>query len=80
MRYENNGRKGTVSFALTILQRRLASPEAIYQSIHRRRERLQKRLQEEEAEARIGCPTKFWTGDNLRLASSHRPRRLGRRF
>lgn len=47
---ENNGRKGTVGFALTILQRRLASsPEAIYQSIHRRRERLQKRLQEEEA-------------------------------
>jgi superfamily II DNA/RNA helicase len=47
---ENNGRKATVGFALTILQRRLASsPEAIYQSIHRRRERLQKRLQEEEA-------------------------------
>ena len=47
---ENNGRKGTVGFALTILQRRLASsPEAIYQSIHRRRERLQKRLQDEEA-------------------------------
>lgn len=46
---ENNGRKGTVGFALTILQRRLASsPEAIYQSIHRRRERLQKRLQEEK--------------------------------
>ena len=46
---ENNGRKGTVGFALTILQRRLASsPEAIYQSLHRRRERLQKRLQEEE--------------------------------
>jgi superfamily II DNA/RNA helicase len=47
---ENNGRKGTVGFALTILQRRLASsPEAIYQSIHRRRERLQKRLHEEES-------------------------------
>jgi superfamily II DNA or RNA helicase len=47
---ENNGRKGTVGFALTILQRRLASsPEAIYQSIHRRRERLQNRLQQEEA-------------------------------
>jgi hypothetical protein len=30
----NNGRKGTVGFALTILQRRLASsPEAIYQSL-----------------------------------------------
>lgn len=45
----NEGRKGTVGFALTILQRRLASsPEAIYQSIKRRKERLQKRLREEE--------------------------------
>lgn len=46
---ENDGRKGTVGFALTILQRRLASsPEAIYQSMKRRRERLQKRLREEQ--------------------------------
>ena len=46
---ENDGRKGTVGFALTVLQRRLASsPEAIYQSLKRRRERLQKRLQEIE--------------------------------
>lgn len=44
----NDGRKGTVGFALTILQRRLASsPEAIYQSLRRRRERLEKRLREE---------------------------------
>jgi SNF2 family DNA or RNA helicase len=44
----NQGRKGTVGFALTILQRRLASsPEAIYQSLRRRRERLQKRQKEE---------------------------------
>jgi SNF2 family DNA or RNA helicase len=44
---ENNGRAGTVGFALTILQRRLASsPEAIYQSLRRRRERLEKRLRE----------------------------------
>ena len=43
----NNGRKGTVGFALTTLQRRLASsPEAIYQSLKRRRERLERRLQE----------------------------------
>jgi SNF2 family DNA or RNA helicase len=42
------GRKGTVGFALTSLQRRLASsPEAIYQSLRRRRERLEKRIQEE---------------------------------
>lgn len=45
------GHKGTVGFALTILQRRLASsPEAIYQSLCRRRERLENRL----AEERIG--------------------------
>lgn len=41
-----SGRRGTVGFALTILQRRLASsPEAIYQSIKRRKERLQARLE-----------------------------------
>ena len=40
---ENDKRAGTVGFALTILQRRLASsPEAIYQSLRRRRERLEK--------------------------------------
>lgn len=45
----NNDRKTTVGFALTILQRRLASsPEAIYQSLRRRRERLENRLQEEK--------------------------------
>jgi hypothetical protein len=45
----NNNRKTTVGFALTILQRRLASsPEAIYQSLRRRRERLESRLQEEK--------------------------------
>jgi len=45
----NDKRGGTVGFALTILQRRLASsPEAIYQSLHRRSERLQKRLRELE--------------------------------
>jgi superfamily II DNA or RNA helicase len=45
----NDKRTGTVGFALTILQRRLASsPEAIYQSLRRRSERLQKRLREME--------------------------------
>ena len=40
---QNDKRAGTVGFALTILQRRLASsPEAIYQSLRRRRERLEK--------------------------------------
>jgi superfamily II DNA or RNA helicase len=42
-------RKGSVGFALTSLQRRLASsPEAIFQSLKRRRERLQRRLREEQ--------------------------------
>jgi superfamily II DNA or RNA helicase len=51
----SEGSKGTVGFALTILQRRLASsPEAIYQSLRRRRERLEKRLREEEILARRG--------------------------
>jgi superfamily II DNA or RNA helicase len=60
---ESEGRRGTVGFALTILQRRLASsPEAIYQSLRRRRERLEARLREEMllkrgAEARLdGMP------------------------
>ena len=45
----SNERKNTVGFALTILQRRLASsPEAIFQSLHRRRERLENRLNEEK--------------------------------
>ena len=46
---ENDKRAGTVGFALTILQRRLASsPEAIHQSLRRRRERLESRLREME--------------------------------
>lgn len=45
----NSERKTTVGFALTVLQRRLASsPEAIYQSLRRRRERLEHRLAEEK--------------------------------
>jgi SNF2 family DNA or RNA helicase len=41
-------RKGSVGFALTALQRRLASsPEAIFQSLKRRKERLERRLREE---------------------------------
>jgi superfamily II DNA or RNA helicase len=42
-------RRGSVGFALTTLQRRLASsPEAIYQSLKRRRERLSERLRYEK--------------------------------
>lgn len=45
----DGGRKGTVGFALTSLQRRLASsPEAIYQSLKRRRNKLQQRIEEEK--------------------------------
>jgi len=43
----NDQRRRTVSFALMVLQRRLASsPEAIYQSLKNRRERLQQKLEE----------------------------------
>ena len=46
-------RRGSVGFALTALQRRLASsPEAIYQSLKRRRERLADRLRDEKLGAR----------------------------
>ena len=58
---------------MTILQRRLASsPEAIYQSLKRRRERLEKRLREEEllkrgatvrVDMNVGLPT--LTADEL---------------
>ena len=55
---ENDQRAGTVGFALTILQRRLASsPEAIYQSLRRRRERLESRLRELEVLQRGGQAT-----------------------
>src|SRR6516225_3731313 len=50
---ENDKRAGTVGFALTILQRRLASsPEAIAQSLRRRRERLEGRMRELDAAIR----------------------------
>ena len=46
-------RKGSVGFALTALQRRLASsPEAIYQSLKRRKERLETRLRDEKVGVR----------------------------
>ena len=52
---QNDKRAGTVGFALTILQRRLASsPEAIYQSLRRRRERLDGRARELEVLQRGG--------------------------
>jgi len=54
---EGQGRRGNmVGFALTVLQRRLASsPEAIYQSLSRRRKRLENRIVEERQRARASA-------------------------
>jgi SNF2 family DNA or RNA helicase len=50
---EDGARKGTIGFALTALQRRLASsPEAIYQSLKRRRNKLKRRVEEEKLRQR----------------------------
>ena len=50
---QDGARKGTVGFALTSLQRRLASsPEAIYQSLKRRRLKLSRRVEEEKLRGR----------------------------
>ena len=50
---DDGRRRNSVGFALQILQRRLASsPAAIYQSLRRRRERLEARLAEERLVAR----------------------------
>ncbi len=63
----NDKRAGTVGFAQTILQRRLASsPEAIYQSLRRRKERLEKRLRELELQQRGGAlPAVIAAGPDL---------------
>ncbi|HEX6393105.1 MAG TPA: helicase-related protein [Acidimicrobiales bacterium] len=52
---EGEGRRGNrVGFAVTVLQRRLASsPEAIYQSLARRRKRLEDRAREAKAQTRV---------------------------
>jgi len=61
---KNDKRAGTVGFALTILQRRLASsPEAINQSLHRRRERLASRLREMEVLQRGRQPVPVLAAD-----------------
>ena len=64
---QNDKRAGTVGFALTILQRRLASsPEAIYQSLRRRRERLEKRWRELDLLQRgAGVPAPILAGPEL---------------
>jgi superfamily II DNA or RNA helicase len=64
----NDKQAGTVGFALTILQRRLASsPEAIYQSLRRRRERLESRLRELELLQRGVGTTGFLEDEGLAL-------------
>lgn len=65
---EGEGKRGNmVGFALTVLQRRLASsPEAIYQSIKRRHERLEKRLRQEKIVKR-GNDVAIDTTDGLDL-------------
>jgi SNF2 family DNA or RNA helicase len=66
LKAEGEGRRGAVvGFALTTLQRRLASsPEAIYQSLAHRRRRLEQRIAEErvrkrgaEITAELGTPS-----------------------
>ena len=63
------GRKGTVGFALTTLQRRLASsPEAIFKSLRRRRMRLEGRLVEAQ-QLRQGLESRLdFMGGLLRLS------------
>ncbi len=61
-----DGRAGTVGFALTVLQRRLASsPEAIYQSLRRRHDRLEKRLRELEILQRGGAAFAALVGERI---------------
>ena len=65
-----NKKRTTVGFALTILQRRLASsPQAIYRSLRRRRERLTNRLQELDELLRHASaePAVFFAGPELEL-------------
>ena len=79
---ENDKRAGTVGFALTILQRRLASsPEAIYQSLRRRRERLESRLRELEMLQRGGQAGAVIAarGPGSRRGRRRGPRRCARR-
>jgi len=59
------GRAHAVGFALTILQRRLASsPEAIYQSLRRRRERLKRVLDEIDKHAYPAPHVKDFSDDD----------------
>ncbi|MGC9237688.1 MAG: helicase-related protein [Thiomonas sp.] len=62
-------RKGTVGFALTALQRRLASsPEAIYQSLKRRRHKLTRRVEEEKLRQRGQSLAEILSPNSLNIA------------
>jgi SNF2 family DNA or RNA helicase len=62
-------RKGTVGFALTALQRRLASsPEAIYQSLKRRRHKLTRRVEEEKLRQRGQSLTETFSLNGFNIA------------
>jgi len=57
-----DGRKRTVGFALTVLQRRLASsPEAIYLSLSRRRKRLEEKLKDARKVGRVSRDSRLDT-------------------
>ena len=61
----DGGRKGTVGFALTALQRRLASsPEAIYQSLKRRRNKLKRSVEDEKLRQRGQALAETLNGSN----------------
>ncbi|MEO5350389.1 MAG: DEAD/DEAH box helicase [Magnetococcus sp. YQC-3] len=63
---QDGARKGTVGFALTALQRRLASsPEAIYQSLKRRHNKLKRRVEEEKLHQRGQLLTDHLGSDRL---------------
>ena len=69
-RLAHDGRKRTVGFALTVLQRRLASsPEAIYQSLRRRTARLEQRCRDAERLRRAGDAL-GWGHDVPRLSEA----------
>ena len=69
-RLAHDGRKRTVGFALTVLQRRLASsPEAIYQSLRRRTARLEQRCRDAERQRRAGDAL-GWGHDVPRLSEA----------
>ncbi len=69
-RLAHDGRKRTVGFALTVLQRRLASsPEAIYQSLRRRTARLKERCRDAERR-RHGGDALDWEHDLPRLSEA----------